>query len=267
MAEKKSWHKTEQLNEDTWRIIEGDIISCYLLLGEERAMLIDTGNGMGNIGAQVTAITDLPVTVALTHRHCDHAGGRRWFPFPAHVHEADMTIIGALASCGLSSRVLAAKWTTSKDFLKKPYNAGYTAITDGAEFDLGGRVVRVISLPGHTPGSVAYLDEKHKMLFGGDNIMGSEIWLFVPGALSVEEWVHAVERVRELCDEYTPYSGHGAGLLTVEQIDLLIRKGKALMETKRNRLFRGKKTYEGEGGGAVIIYNPARIHAKKKNRR
>lgn len=266
MAEAKNWHKTEQLNEDTWRIIEGEVISCYLLLGEERALLIDTGNGMGDIGAQVRAITDLPVTVALTHLHCDHACGRKWFNSPAHVHEADMTLTNRLFSCSIAGRMLAAKWTTPKDFRKKPYNAGYTAMSDGAVFELGGRTVKVEHLPGHTPGSVAYLDEKHKMMFAGDNILAYEMWLFLPGALSLEEWLTTGRRILELSGEYTPYSGHGDGLMTAQQVEQLIEMVQEIVSTKHNSLLHGKKLYSVENVKSVIAYDPAKIHARKKIR-
>lgn len=261
---KKNWHKFEQLNEDTWRIIEGDIISCYLLLGRERAMLIDTGNGMGNIGSVVRQLTDLPVVVALTHRHCDHVGGRGWFNTPAHVHKADMTALMWLFSTRLAARIISGKWTTSKDFLRHPYKAGYTVLSHGAQFDLGGRVVAVEHLPGHTAGSVAYLDRKHKMLFGGDNIRENEVWMFLPGSLPMEVWLTSAKRILELCDEYTPYSGHGGGVMTAAQIERLIAAAEKVIATKKNSFFHGREEVKDEDGTPLIVYDPAIIHAKKR---
>jgi len=264
MAQTKNWHKTEQLNQDTWRIIEGDVISCYLLLGEERALLIDTGNGMGNIGAVVRGITRLPVTVALTHRHCDHVGGRGWFDTPAHVHEADMTMLMWLFSTRLAAKIISGKWTTAKDFLRHPYDAGYTVITDGVQFELGGRTVTTVHMPGHTAGSVIYLDQKHKMLFGGDNIRENEVWMFLPGSLSMEEWLESAKRILKLCDEYTPYSGHGDGRMTAAQIRKLIAAAEETIATRRNRFFRGKDEIKDENGTPLLVFDPSNIHRKKR---
>jgi len=261
---KKNWHKFEQLNADTWRIMEGEIISCYLLLGTERAMLIDTGNGMGNIGSVVRQITDLPVIVALTHRHCDHAGGKGWFDTTAHVHEADMTPLMGLLSTRMAAKIISAKWTTAEDFLRHPYKAGYTAIIHGAQFDLGDRVVTVEHLPGHTAGSVAYLDQKHKMLFGGDNIRENEVWMFLPGSLPMEVWLRSAKRILELCAEYTPYSGHGGGVMTAVQIERLIAAAESVIATKKNSFFHGKAKVKDESGKPLIVYDPAIIHEKKR---
>ena len=45
---------------------------CTLILGEEKAVLIDTGCGIGNIRDVVEEITDLPVMVVNSHAHNDH---------------------------------------------------------------------------------------------------------------------------------------------------------------------------------------------------
>jgi len=266
--EPKNWHKVEQINEDTWRIIEGDIMNCYLLLGRERALLIDTGNGMGNIGQVVGEITDLPVTIALTHRHCDHAGGRGWFSSPAYVHDADMTPLMSLLSGRIAAKAISYRWTKQSDFLKQPYDAGYTALTDGAVFELGGRAVSVVHLPGHTAGSVAFLDDKHRMMFAGDNISEKGLWMFLPGNLSLEEWAVTCERILKLSEKYTPYSGHGAGEMTTAMIEHRLNGVKELLKKqKRNRLLSGKKTLSDENGTPLIVYNPANVFKKKSRRK
>ena len=264
----KNWHKVEQLNEDTWRIIEGDIMNCYLLLGGERALLIDTGDGLGNLGQVVKEITDLPLTVALTHRHCDHACGRGWFSVPAYVHEADMTPLMSLLSSKIAAKAISYRWTKQSDFLPKPYNAGYTALTDGAVFELGGRAVSVMHMPGHTAGSVIFLDDKHRMMFAGDNITEKGMWMHLPGNLSIEEWTAACGRILKLCDKYTPYSGHGGGLMTAAMVEQRLEAAKKLVKaTTRNRLLPGKKTVCDSEGTPLIVYSPANVLRKKSRRK
>ena len=72
-----------QINENTWQIAEvyhlPAALPMYLIVGTERAALIDTGIGMGNLRATVEEITDLPVSVYNTHAHLDHAAGNNEF--------------------------------------------------------------------------------------------------------------------------------------------------------------------------------------------
>src|SRR5258705_7158642 len=55
-----------------------EVIS-YLILGDNRALLFDTGLGVGRISAVVTRLTQLPVTVINSHTHFDHVGGNTEF--------------------------------------------------------------------------------------------------------------------------------------------------------------------------------------------
>ena len=264
MAEPKIWHKTEQINEDTWRIIEGEIISCYLLLGSQRALLIDTGNGMGSIGEVVSSITDLPVVVALTHRHCDHAGGRGWFSSPAHVHETDMCLSSSLFSTRIASRYISAKWTTARDFPRQPYNAGYTAMTEGVVFELGGRAVRVLHAPGHTRGSVIYLDDRHKFMFVGDNLSHCNLWMHLPGATSIEEWIPTAMLIDRLSGEYTIYSGHDVQPFDRELVTVQLECARSLVEKyKRNGLLPFPRAHKTDDGKMQISYCPRNVRARR----
>ena len=69
-----------QIAEDTYAYSEGmNQTNVYLLIGEERAVLIDTGNGLLQLDEAVSKITDKPVFVINTHGHYDHIGGNRFF--------------------------------------------------------------------------------------------------------------------------------------------------------------------------------------------
>lgn len=62
-------------NEDTWIInfMDGSQ-NMYLLEGDEKALLIDTGWGSGTLRPYVERLTQKPVQVILTHGHLDHSG-------------------------------------------------------------------------------------------------------------------------------------------------------------------------------------------------
>ena len=88
----RPWFTTEQLAPDTWVISEyrhWEETHCYLLIGTDRALLIDTGLGICNIYEEVRKLTDKPVTAIATHIHWDHIGGHRYFP-DFYAHEAEL---------------------------------------------------------------------------------------------------------------------------------------------------------------------------------
>ena len=85
------WFTIEQIDSQTFAIIEykhWEETHCYLLCGQNKAVLIDTGLGVSNIREVVDRLTNLPVMVVTTHIHWDHIGGHRYFDNIA-VHEAE----------------------------------------------------------------------------------------------------------------------------------------------------------------------------------
>lgn len=160
------------------------VFSFQLVIGTERAMLIDTGYAMGDVPALVRAYTDLPVTLLVTHNHLDHRRAARCF--------SDVYM------CELE---LEPGQTT--DFAWKN-------VRDGDRFDLGGTVLEAVLTPGHTRGSICLLDRGHKVLYTGDAI-NKLPYIFSPFATSIEEYRESLIRVREMTqsdDAYTIWCGH-----------------------------------------------------------
>ena len=89
----KDWFTVDQVDESTYIISEyrhWEETYCYLLIGNDRALLIDTGLGISNIYEQVRKLTNKPVAAVATHIHWDHIGGHKYFPeFYAHEAERD----------------------------------------------------------------------------------------------------------------------------------------------------------------------------------
>ena len=69
----------------------------YLILGQEKALLIDSGMGVGSLRKEVEKITDLPVTLINTHGHPDHAGGNAEFE-PALMCPAEFDVYEKMAT-------------------------------------------------------------------------------------------------------------------------------------------------------------------------
>ena len=62
--------------ESVWQLTDPFENRAYVVAGRERALLVDAMAGFGDVVAQASELAGgLPVTVVLTHRHCDHVGG------------------------------------------------------------------------------------------------------------------------------------------------------------------------------------------------
>lgn len=225
------FHKVIRISEDTFCINESDIANAYLLLGEKKALLIDSGVGVGNIRATVETITSLPVTLVLTHLHCDHAGGRDWFPSFAY-HRNDNRGIYYFESSKMASHYLLKMRHLDLKLSKKPYHAKRCLFDDRMVFDLGGRLIRVMNVPGHTAGSVVFLDERDHLMFTGDDI-NSWLWLQLPGCSSVAAWLPGAKKLFALMDEYTAYCGHSDAPLNKTGVLELITCGEELLKGAR----------------------------------
>lgn len=256
-------HEVEQIAPDTYRICESGWINSYLLLGEEKALLIDTGNGQGRLGETVAEITDLPVTVALTHGHCDHAGGVGWFG-GCFLHKNDKTLSNKIASSRFVSKCLAKGYTDNTTFPRQPKKRKWTALEPGQTFELGGRSVGYAECRGHTTGSVAYLDDKHGLMFTGDNVCPA-LWLWLPGSTTVEEWLDGARLLRQLSESYVPWSGHGDGRQSAESISSLVEIGERLVaESRRNAFFSRVREYPNPDEQYKIRYKTGRVRSGKR---
>ena len=86
-----SWFTVEKIDNETYVISEykhWEETHCYLLIGIDKCLLIDTGLGVGNLLEVINRLTDLPVEVVVTHVHWDHIGGLKYFKNIA-VHDAE----------------------------------------------------------------------------------------------------------------------------------------------------------------------------------
>ena len=147
-----------KLFDDTVIIQYGEGLYSFLLLGESRALLIDTAFGRGDFPNLVQELAgERALSVVNTHGHFDHTGGNAWFP-EVHMHP------NAMAYAKRSFAPLNEAWLKSV-----PYPE-YTMIPveDGHVFELGGREVEVLCTPAHSDSSLSFIDHTRRLLFSGD---------------------------------------------------------------------------------------------------
>ncbi len=182
------------LTKNTWALnFMGGSQFIYLLEGDEKAMLIDTGYGQGDLRAYVEKLTDKPVIVVNTHFHVDHYGGNaEW-----------------------EKVYLADHWEkdASPDYQENDKKFPYpdyekVVIGDGYEFDLGGRIIRTLRAEvAHCSSSLFFHDVTNNLLFSGDEFESGQTLMFMgePGTLAerLHNMKENAERLYALCDEHT----------------------------------------------------------------
>jgi hydroxyacylglutathione hydrolase len=189
------------LCEDTW-LIGVDGCTGYLVVGDERGILIDTGFGTEDVHDFVQKLTNKPVTwVANTHGHFDHTGGNGWF---------DLAFMSVLAG------EIAKNPYPSKARLTYPLDYPIQVVGEDDRIDLGGRDLEVIEIPAHAPSSVAFLDRERRIMFTGDEVAPFVMlyWQQDEPQPSIEQYVRNLEKLQSHRAEFDHVCwGHGEGLM------------------------------------------------------
>lgn len=197
------WFTVEVIDPKTFAISEyrhWEETHCYLLCGEERALLIDTGLGVSNIKNVVGGLTELPVTVVTTHAHWDHIGGHRYFDHIA-VHEqerdwlaGDFPLPLEVVKKNLTSRPCRFPPEFSPDDYQLFHGKPQALLHDGDTLELGGRSIMVIHTPGHSPGHCCFYEPERKYLYSGDLLYKGCLYAFYP-TTDPQQFYRSVKRV------------------------------------------------------------------------
>lgn len=203
----ESWFEVYKIRPGVYALYEPrqfqEVIS-YLILGQKRALLLDTGMGIASIRKVVSRLTPLPVIVLNTHTHADHVGGNAEFSEIWGI-EGKYTLGNAKGTdedwlkdwarppqiCGSLPPGFRAD-----DYKIAPFTIKHH-VRDGDEIDLGDRKLQVIQSPGHTPDSICLQDVENKLLFTGDSYYAGQIYLFVPET-DLAAYEHSVARLAAL---------------------------------------------------------------------
>ena len=135
--------------------LEDERVRQFLVLGAERALLFDAGFADSGVLETVRSLTDQPIDVVMTHGDRDHSGGLVDFGC-CRMHEGDWPLVAEM-------------------------DVALSPLAEGEVLACGGYRFRVIAIPGHTPGSLAFYDEEKGILLSGDTVQsGGPIYMFGP---------------------------------------------------------------------------------------
>ena len=173
-------------------------VCMTLLVGDQSALLVDAGYGTEDVHAFVRSLTDLPLSVVITHGHHDHCLGARWFDktmmFPEDQQDF-ATYTGMETRKRVQGQAQAKGLTVPDDFLTAEIPVPLPLSEQTV--DLGGMTVQIIHCPGHTPGSaVVYVPDRSLLLTADD--WNPCTWLFFPAALGAHEYLANVRKLQKL---------------------------------------------------------------------
>ena len=197
--------------------------NAWLLRGRDRDLLVDSGNGIGELLPVVRRLQrepGTPLLVVATHTHSDHMGGMHEFPERlVHRLEAEALALATDAACLVTAQFpqslldeIAADGLELPEVLvtAAPYEgfdpeafaalpATATGVLDeGDVIDLGDRALTVLHLPGHSPGSIGLWEEKTGTLFSGDAVYRDGPLLDQMPGSDVGAYLRTMERLRDL---------------------------------------------------------------------
>jgi len=161
-----------------------------LIIGPEKAVLIDTGCGIGDLRKAVAEVTDKPVIVINTHTHLDHLGSNRQFDEIAMFdHPLSRRAAVEGASHQIMQREILADNLVTKPWPRDFDPTGFTLppfkvnrwLRDGERFDFGGRDLEVIYTPGEAADHISLLDRTDRILFCGDILLHGPVWTHLEG--------------------------------------------------------------------------------------
>ncbi len=208
----EAWFEVYRLFPNVYAIYEPgqfeEVIS-FLIVGEERALLFDTGLGLTPIAPTISKLTDKPISVLNSHSHYDHIGGNHEFEDIAGVNVPYALARQAGAPNDAVREFVAGDWLPNPppdfdadEYKIEPYEIdGF--VRDGIVIDLGGVLLEVLHTPGHSPDSICLLDRANRRLYTGDTFYLAPLYAHLEGS-DFDQYVVTAKRLAAL----TPHVDH-----------------------------------------------------------
>jgi glyoxylase-like metal-dependent hydrolase (beta-lactamase superfamily II) len=214
------WFVREILGPDISRIWEPHVHSYFRsnvfhVVGRDLDLIVDAGMGILPLRPMLHLSQGKPVLAVATHIHVDHFGGLSEFDARAG-HREEAAFFADMAD----EHTLAHLFRTQPEAVDRLPNAGWQpqrfqvraapltrTLDEGDRIETGDRSLRILHLPGHSPGSIGLLDERNGDFFAGDAIYRGRLIDDLPGS-HVKSYRATMRRLLEV--EFSrAYCGHG----------------------------------------------------------
>lgn len=244
-----------KIEKNVWVGETSDNTTVYIVEGEDKAAVIDTGTSTRDLDQIIQSITQKPLLVLLTHLHGDHAGNVRYFD-EIYFHPADTAILRNT----------------------RGFNGKVNYVKEGDVFDLGGTKLEVLHTPAHTPGSICLLDRGAGIIYSGDAVGSNDVWLQLAPAAPISTYINTCDKILAEVDKGLDkiYCGHyvyiKGGVLrreyveTMKELALGLEDGSGLAAAKPydNASYRNaaRKPLVASKNGVNIVFFPEYLHAE-----
>lgn len=196
-----------KIDEKTYRIEDG-MVRFFLLLGEKKALLIDSGMNTPDAKEIAERVTSLPLELLNTHADRDHISGNSSF-------DKFYMSFGELENLRMKG----------SDIVNR-----IVPVKEGDTIDLGNRPLEIIDNPGHTPGSIAILDVNNRVLIGGDAIQDGNIYMF-GNQRNIKDYVKSLKHILGYRNRFdTVYPSHGSFPVSSDLIEKLIEGAQSIID-------------------------------------
>ncbi len=209
VEQSQDWFEVYEIRSDIFAIYEPgqfeEVIS-YLIVGSDRALLFDTGLGIGDMRRLTEELTDLDVAVLNSHTHYDHVGGNHAF---ATVYGTGLEYTKENARGRPREEVAEFVgdgwiWKELPDgFSIDDYSSLAFTVTDTVEdgqvISLGNVELEVLLTPGHAPDALCLLDRDRRLLFTGDTFYPATLYAHLPGS-TFRDYEQTAERLASLAE-------------------------------------------------------------------
>ena len=271
MLPNEPWFEVYKVSPGVFAIYEphqAEEVISYLIVGTKQALLFDTGMGIANIHKVVTQLTSRPVVVLNSHTHNDHVGGNSLFTFIFGM-DTDFTRQNAKGSRDAAQEELAPgmicgdlpRGFDPKTYATKPWHISLF-VKNGFKINLGGgRVLEIISTPGHTPDAICLIDRANGLLFTGDTYYPGPIWLFRPET-NLDAYVASVKWLADLAPQVkTVLGAHNAPVADPSILPRLVTAIEAVRagNVEGKPLEGGKLSYTTDGITFLLAAPPAGV--------
>lgn len=253
-----------------YKINEFNLSTMFVIVGNERALAIDCGVGVGDYKSIIEKLVEgLPYDLVLSHGHVDHAGGREQFD-KIFIGKKDVDIVKEATLGYRKFYILIMRYlmgfkciTFKKAKMHKVVNEPeLIPVEEGHVFDLGDRTVEVLESPGHTLGCLCFFLKEDKILFSGDTF-NPFMLMFLPHATTIEEYYATTVKILSLKGYDYLWPSHLKDPLTIEDAAAIAATAKKILGKQRGNFFM-PSVWIASKDKRSIVYRPDRVRLKKK---